>query len=79
VGIALNVKSRLHKHLKGNGSKLMKAVCSQNIPISCYQIGQFESYSLAHIEEKRIKKTHNSKKYCPVCNPKIHNYQEIII
>jgi predicted GIY-YIG superfamily endonuclease len=64
LGSTDDLQSRLDRHARGFGSPLIKAVVAAGIsfwPIRTWRGGR--------PKERRLKKRHNSRDLCPICNP----------
>jgi len=68
TGIAINVEKRMKEHAMGNGARLMQVLKEQDIGFQYAIVSEWDNFSLAHAEEKRLKtKVKQPKKYCPFC------------
>lgn len=68
TGIAINVPKRIKEHRGGYGARLLQVLKEHNIDFQYAIINQFENFSEAHAEEKRLKdKVKQPKRYCPFC------------
>lgn len=63
LGYTNDLKSRLHHHRNGTGSKLLKAVSAAGINWRIIRIWENEGVDF----EQKIKRCGNSTKYCPIC------------
>lgn len=71
VGIAQNVEDRFAEHMAGRGARLLQVVREAGIKIeACSTIKEFSDFSSAHLAEKKLKATNNTKRYCPICKKK---------
>ncbi len=66
IGLSNNVERRLEEHRSGQGNALMKAVTEAEIPWDVVRTWP----DADRMFEVQIKSRHNSRKLCPVCNPK---------
>lgn len=64
VGFSKHVHKRLYHHRKGTGSNFLREANRQGIPYCLVSI-----QTGTKRDERRIKNTHNTAKYCPCCNP----------
>ena len=68
TGIALDVENRVKKHRSGQGSKLMAVLKREGIGFRYNVIAEYEGFSEAHAEEKRLKtKVKKPQRFCPIC------------
>lgn len=68
TGIAVNVERRVREHRRGAGAKLTKVLKENNIEFKWKMLKEYETFSEAKNEEKRLKeKVKNAKHYCPYC------------
>lgn len=68
TGIALDVEKRITEHRKGTGARLTQVLKENNIDFSYTIIKEFNTFSEAHLEERRLKRiVKNACRYCPIC------------
>lgn len=67
TGIAINPEQRFVEHCKGTGARLTEVVSGQQINMRLSILKRFRGFSKAHLEEKRLKKWNNARKYCSIC------------
>lgn len=61
------VESRLEKHLKGKGAKLVKAVVDLGRAVVVARIWEHDDWKEARAQERRMKRTNHLPSYCPIC------------
>ena len=61
-----DIDERLHDHINGNGSKLMKAVTNAGITFKIARLW----YNVTRKDERRMKNNRGAK-YCPICKEEI--------
>lgn len=66
MGATDNVEKRLKMHLKGRGSRLLRAVKCAGIDFKVVRTidGSFK-------DEMKLKRGHNTRRLCPICNPNV--------
>ena len=64
VGFSRQVEKRLYHHRKGTGSNFLREANRQGIPYALVVI-----FAGTKRDERKLKNTHNTAKYCPCCNP----------
>lgn len=64
LGHAEDLEARLDTHAKGNGARLMEVLAELGVPWQLVRTwpGNYQA-------EKRLKRHHNSPRFCPICNP----------
>lgn len=62
IGSTTNLKERMHNHINGRGSKLMKAVSESGIKITVARTWEGDRNF-----ERYLKNQKNSKRFCPIC------------
>jgi len=64
LGTARHLPTGLDEHARGEGAKLMAAVCKAGIGWWVIRTwpGDFS-------DERRLKRRHNGRKLCPICTP----------
>lgn len=68
TGIAKNVEKRMKEHSNGSGARLMQVLKENGIGFRYSVIAEYDNFSLAHAEEKRLKtKIKKPQRYCPIC------------
>ena len=65
VGFSKQVEKRLFHHRKGTGSNFLREANRQGIAYCLVVI-----FAGTKRDERRLKNTHNTAKYCPCCNGK---------
>lgn len=61
------LNTRLTEHACGNGARLMKVIAEQGITWKLARVWEEGDREL----ERRLKKWHGAKKYCPICRQKV--------
>lgn len=64
LGCTNNLSVRMQQHRAGNGAHLLRAAQEQGVGwqvVRCWRGGW--------AKEKALKRCHNLRRYCPVCNP----------
>jgi len=64
VGFSKQPDKRLFHHRKSTGSNFLREANQQGIPYALVVLQTGTKH-----DERKIKNTHNSAKYCPCCNP----------
>lgn len=68
TGIAKNIEKRIKLHRSGHGARLTQVLKENGISFTCRVIAEYPIFSMAHAEEKRLKKkVKNPNRYCPIC------------
>jgi predicted GIY-YIG superfamily endonuclease len=76
VGFSTQPDKRLWHHRNNTGSKFLREANRQGIPY-CLVVLQTGTKR----DERRLKKTHNTAKYCPCCNtnkPRIYKSKDLL-
>lgn len=66
------VEDRLATHKNGNGARLLKVLNSVGITYNIVRIWTKKDRAF----ERSLKKTHNSTRLCPCCNPFLKFYEK---
>ena len=66
LGYASNVARRYERHMAGNGSRMLAAAIQQRIDFDVVRVWKDGNKA----KEKELKRGHNSKVYCPLCQKK---------
>lgn len=66
VGYTESVAERVERHLRGDGSPLVKAAVEAGGAITLARV-----WAGTRKDERRIKAQHNTPRFCPLCNTKI--------
>ncbi len=69
LGYSSNLEGRLFYHRTGRGSRFLAAANAQNISYQVVKVWEGGGYL-----EPMLKKRKNHKKYCPICNKKLYEY-----
>ncbi len=67
LGTTKNLPYRIHQHLNGEGSPLVKAVMDAGILVHLAT-----TWEGGHDLERQLKNRHNSPKLCPICQAEAH-------
>lgn len=65
LGWASDLDERLRKHRKGKGSRLCAVARERGITFVLAEVWQGD-----RILERRLKRQHNSRQFCPICSRK---------
>jgi len=62
-----SVTDRVQRHIRGNGSAICRAASKRNLAFYIVRIWREGNREL----EKKLKASHNLKRYCPLCNTNV--------
>lgn len=68
TGIAKNIEKRVKEHRAGRGARLTQVLKENNIGFQYAVVKEYEDFSPAKAEEKRLKtKVKHPSRFCPIC------------
>lgn len=62
---------RLHRHKTNNGAKLLKECNRRGITYDVVRTWKCDTWYQARQLERQLKRQHNHKRVCPLCNHKV--------
>jgi len=65
VGATNDIESRLKQHAVGNGARLLEVAMERDIT---WELAKLWTSDDAFGVERVLKRRHNGRKYCPLCN-----------
>ncbi len=63
VGYAKDVEARIERHKAGNGARLIQVITEAGIGFVVARVWKGKTRTF----ERKIKDSHNTAKYCPIC------------
>lgn len=68
TGITNDFENRMEEHKKGQGARLTQVIKEANIGFKCVILSEWNTFSEAKSEEKRLKKrVKQPQRYCLIC------------
>ena len=72
LGAARDLDARIAQHRAGTSrAKIMRALYGAGISFEVARVWQFKGPRTAFHAEAEIKRQHNHRRFCPMCNPHV--------